>query len=110
MIGRGVSSAFKSKNQNVPWPHCPGPGVTYVLEGSVRRAGNRVRVMAQLLCASDGSHTWSERYDRQLTDIFAIQDDIAQSIVGELCLKMTRAANRYSTTVMPPTSKRTIFP
>jgi tetratricopeptide (TPR) repeat protein len=47
--------------------------------GSVRRAGSRIRVMAQLINAQDGYHLWSERYDRELTDIFAIQDDIAQS-------------------------------
>ena len=87
VIGRTSAFAFKSKNENVG-RIAQALGVAYVLEGSVRRAGNRVRVMAQLLSTSDGSHTWSERYDRQLTDIFAIQDDIAQSIVAELCLKI----------------------
>ena len=49
-----------------------------VLEGSVRKAGNRVRVTAQLINAADGYHLWSERYDRELADIFAIQDEIAR--------------------------------
>lgn len=52
-----------------------------VLEGSVRRAGNRLRVTAQLIDASDGSHLWSQRYDRDLGDVFAIQDAIAPAEV-----------------------------
>jgi hypothetical protein len=52
--------------------------------GSVRRAGSRVRVTAQLITGADGSHLWSERYERELTDVFAIQDDIAQAIAGAL--------------------------
>jgi TolB-like protein/Tfp pilus assembly protein PilF len=58
--------------------------VATVLEGSVRKAGNRVRITGQLIGATDGYHLWSETYDRQLEDIFAIQDDIAQSIVTAL--------------------------
>ena len=56
-------------------------GVRYVLEGSVRKAGNRVRITAQLVDGTTGGHLWAERYDRDLTDIFAVQDDIAQNIV-----------------------------
>jgi TolB-like protein/Flp pilus assembly protein TadD len=58
--------------------------VATVLEGSVRKAGNRVRITGQLISAADGYHLWSETYDRQLEDIFAIQDDIAQAIVTAL--------------------------
>ncbi len=56
-------------------------GVRYVLEGSVRKAGDRVRVTAQLIDASTGNHIWAERYDRELDDIFALQDEITQTIV-----------------------------
>jgi adenylate cyclase len=56
-------------------------GVRYVLEGSVRKAGNRVRVTAQLIDATTGLHLWAERYDRELADIFAVQDDITREIV-----------------------------
>ena len=56
-------------------------GVATVLEGSVRKAGKRVRITGQLIGAADGYHLWSETYDRQLEDIFAIQDDIASAIV-----------------------------
>ena len=59
-------------------------GVKYVLEGSVRRAGSRVRVTAQLVDAASGNHVWAERYDRELADIFAVQDDVTRSIVGAL--------------------------
>jgi adenylate cyclase len=59
-------------------------GVATVLEGSVRRAGNRVRITAQLIDASNGSHIWAERYDRDLDDIFAVQDEVTLSIVGAL--------------------------
>ena len=59
-------------------------GVRYVLEGSVRRAGNRVRITAQLIDAETGHHLWAERYDRDLADVFAVQDEIAQSITGAI--------------------------
>jgi serine/threonine protein kinase/tetratricopeptide (TPR) repeat protein len=64
--------------------------VRMVLEGSIRRSGGRIRVTAQLIRVDDESHLWSERYDRELSDIFEIQDDIAQSIVEALKLKLER--------------------
>jgi len=62
--------------------------VEHILEGSVRRAGSRIRVTAQLVKASDGYHLWSQRFDREMTDVFAIQDEISQAIVD--LLKMTQ--------------------
>lgn len=59
-------------------------GVRYVVEGSVRKAGNRVRITAQLIDAASGHHIWAERYDRALEDIFAVQDEITQSITGAI--------------------------
>jgi adenylate cyclase len=59
-------------------------GVRYVLEGSVRRAGNRVRITAQLIDAETGHHLWADRYDRDLADVFAVQDEIAQRIAGAI--------------------------
>jgi TolB-like protein/cytochrome c-type biogenesis protein CcmH/NrfG len=59
-------------------------GVRWVLEGSVRKSGNRMRVTAQLIDASDGHHVWAERYDRELSDLLEVQDDITQRIVGEI--------------------------
>ena len=59
-----------------------------VLEGSVRKAGNRLRINAQLINTSDGYHLWSERYDRQMDDVFAVQDEIARSVVEKLKVKL----------------------
>src|SRR5215212_1915743 len=64
-----------------------------VLEGSVRRAGNRVRITAQLINVNDGYHLWSERYDRELTDIFAIQDEIATAIASRLAVALRGGAS-----------------
>jgi adenylate cyclase len=63
-------------------------GVNYILEGSVRKAGARVRVTGQLISTSDGDHVWAERFDRDLTDIFAIQDEITHAIVEQLKVKL----------------------
>jgi adenylate cyclase len=62
--------------------------VNFILEGSVRKAGSRVRVTAQLVDGRDGGHLWADRYDRDLTDIFAIQDEITHSIVAQLKVKL----------------------
>ena len=63
-------------------------GVSYVVEGSVRKAGNRVRINAQLIEGATGGHLWADRYDRDLTDIFAIQDEITKTIVDQLKVKL----------------------
>jgi len=63
-------------------------GVRYVLEGSVRKAGNRVRITAQLIDAHNEGHLWAERYDRDLEDIFALQDEVTQKIVTALAVKL----------------------
>ena len=60
--------------------------VRYVVEGSVRKAANRVRITTQLIEAETGSHLWAERYDRDLTDIFAVQDEITRSVVSAIAL------------------------
>ncbi len=59
-------------------------GVRYVLEGSVRKAANKVRITAQLIDGTTGNHVWAERYDRELDDIFAVQDEITETIVGRI--------------------------
>jgi adenylate cyclase len=64
-------------------------GVQYVMEGSVRKAGDRVRITAQLIDAKTGHHLWAERYDRLLTDIFAVQDEITVNIVRAMQVKLT---------------------
>ncbi|MBZ9756332.1 winged helix-turn-helix domain-containing tetratricopeptide repeat protein [Mesorhizobium sp. ESP6-5] len=66
-------------------------GVRYVLEGSVRKVGGRVRITGQLIDAEDGSHLWAERYDRELTDVFALQDEITISVVAAIEPNLRRA-------------------
>ena len=66
-------------------------GVRYVLEGSVRRGGDQVRITAQLIEARTGSHIWAERYDRKLTDIFALQDEITETIISTINPELTLA-------------------
>ena len=76
-------------------------GVRYVLEGSVRKSGGRVRITAQLIDATDGAHVWAERYDRAIDDIFAIQDEITLVVATELQVRLTegeQARLRYTTT------------
>ena len=66
-------------------------GVRYVLEGSVRKAGNRVRVTGQLIDAASGAHIWAERFDRDLTDIFAVQDELTHEIIAALKITLSAA-------------------
>ena len=65
--------------------------VRYVLSGSVRRGGNRLRMSAQLADAASGAHVWAETFDRELADVFAIQDEVTRRIVDALKLKLTPA-------------------
>jgi adenylate cyclase len=69
-------------------------GVRFVLEGSVRKAANRVRITAQLIDAGSGGHLWAERFDRDLTDIFSTQDEVVAKIVGTLALTLTQGEER----------------
>jgi serine/threonine-protein kinase len=83
------TSAFAFKGQNVDIRRiAEAVGVNTVLEGSVRRSGNRLRVTAQLITAADGTHVWSQRYDRELADVFEVQDEIAQAIAAALKVKL----------------------
>ena len=78
-------------------------GVRYVLEGSVRKAGDRIRVTAQLIDAVTGNHLWGERYDRNLDDIFTIQDEITASVIGRIGPELF-AAEYARATRKPPQS------
>jgi TolB-like protein/class 3 adenylate cyclase/Tfp pilus assembly protein PilF len=86
------TSAFSFKGKDIDIPTIAQKlGVAHILEGSVRTAGKRVRVTAQLIEVAKDSHLWSETYDRQLDDIFAVQDDIAQQVVQELRARLLGA-------------------
>jgi adenylate cyclase len=87
VVARNTSFTYKGravKVESVGRELC----VDFILEGSVRKAGARVRVTGQLISASDGTHIWAERFDRDLTDIFAIQDEITHAIVEQLKVKL----------------------
>ncbi|MFB3083472.1 MAG: adenylyl cyclase, partial [Gammaproteobacteria bacterium] len=83
VAGRTSSFAFKGRNEDLKTIG-EALGVSHILEGSVRKAGVQVRITAQLVKADDGFHLWSDTYDRELTDIFAIQDEIAAEILIQL--------------------------
>ena len=68
-------------------------GVRYVLEGSVRKAGNRVRVTGQLIDALTGNHLWAERYDREIADVFALQDEITETVIATIAPQLLVAEN-----------------
>src|SRR5712692_3379610 len=101
VAARTSSFAFKGKNEDVG-AIAQKLHVTNVLEGSVRKAGDQIRITTQLIKAADGYHLWSETYDRKLTDVFAVQDEIAKAVVAALRLKLLPAQE--------PTSKRTSNP
>jgi adenylate cyclase len=87
VIARNTAFTFKGASVNV-CEVAKKLGVTHVLEGSVRKVGNQVRITAQLIEGKSGGHIWADRYDRDLTDIFSIQDEISKSIVRALKLKL----------------------
>ena len=83
------NTAFTFKGKHVDAPQVARQlKVSHLLEGSVRKAGGRVRITAQLIDGATGGHVWAERYDRDLNDIFALQDEISQAIVAALKLKL----------------------
>jgi adenylate cyclase len=90
VIARNSAFVYKDQAVNVPQV-CRDLGVRFALEGSIRKSGNRVRVTAQLIDGSTGGHLWAERYDRDLTDIFEVQDDVTQQIVGALKVTLSEA-------------------
>ena len=89
-IARNSAFVYKGKALNVP-DVCGELGVRFALEGSIRKAGNRVRITAQLIDGTSGGHLWAERYDRDLTDIFEVQDDVTQQIVAALKVTLSAA-------------------
>ena len=88
VASRSSAFAFKGKNQDIRQVG-EQLNVATVMEGSVRKAGNRIRITAQLIKVTDGYHLWSERYDRDLEDVFAVQDEIAANIVKALRVVLT---------------------
>ena len=95
------NSSFQYKNKSVDVRQVGRElGVRYVLQGSIRRASNRVRVSTQLIDATTGVHCWAERYDRKLRDVFSVQDEVARKIVGVIVVQVTKAET--SRTLLKP--------
>jgi adenylate cyclase len=101
VISRNSSFTYKGRSVDV---RVVGRdlGVRSVLEGSIRRAGNRVRITAQLIDATNGAHLWGDRYDRDLTDIFAVQDDVTRRIVDALKVTLSPAESARLICATPP--------
>jgi TolB-like protein len=100
VIGRTSSFAFKGKNEDL---RIIGEalGARTVLEGSVRKSGDRVRITAQLIDVSDGAHMWSDTYDRVITDVFTVQDEVAAAIIDALQIHVGAAPTRGQPTDNP---------
>lgn len=96
VIGRTSSFSFKGKNEDLR-NIAEKLGVAHILEGSVRKDGNQIRVTAQLIRADDGTHLWSEKYERELEGLFKLQDEIAAAVVKELELRLFTAPSRTGT-------------
>ena len=92
-MSRTSSFAFKGKSEDIREIGLK-LGAHTIVEGSVRKAGNRLRITAQLINVADGYHLWSQRYDRDLKDVFAIQDEIAKNIVQALEIKLSKREKR----------------
>ena len=100
VIARNSSFVYKGRSVDVR-EAAKQLGVRYILEGSVRKSGNRIRITTQLIDARDGTHVWAERYDRSIEDIFAIQDEITLILATEMQVRLTdgeQARLRYTTT------------
>ena len=100
VIGRNSSFRFRGKQQDDTAAIGAKLGVATLLEGTVRKQGNEIRIVASLIKASDGSELWSQTYDRQLKDVFAVQSDIATSVAG--ALKIALLGQTIEATDKPP--------
>jgi TolB-like protein len=97
VVSRSSSFAYRGKDVNIPEVG-KALNVAYVLEGSVRKTGDRIRITAQLIDARTDTHLWSETYDRTLEDIFAIQDEVSANIIDQLKIELTgEAPHAYRT-------------
>jgi TolB-like protein/cytochrome c-type biogenesis protein CcmH/NrfG len=102
VIARNSSFIYKGRSVHIK-QIAEELGVRYVVEGSVRKSGNRVRITAQLNDVATGSHVWAERYDRDLTDVFAVQDEITEAIVAAIEPQIYLAEN-FRAKRKPPSS------
>ena len=106
VVSRNTAFTYKGKQVDVAQV-ARELKVGHVLEGSVRKAGGRVRITAQLVDASSNDHVWAERYDRDLNDIFALQEEISEAIVKALKLKLVPEERKRSSGAAPTMSRPT---
>ena len=104
VIARNSSFQYKGKSPDIRQVG-RDLGVRYVLEGSIRRGGDRVRITAQLIDATTGAHRWAERYDRELKDVFAVQDELARTIAVILAAHLNKAETERALLKAPTTWK-----
>ena len=100
VIARNSCFAYKGRSTDIR-DVARKLGVAYVLEGSVRKAGNRVRVTAQLIDGGSGNHVWAQRYDRDLEDIFSVQDEITETLAGAIEPELGKAERERARTRRP---------
>lgn len=100
VIARNSSFSYKGTSPDIR-DVARDLGVQYVLEGSVRKGGNRVRITAQLIDATTGNHIWADRYDRELHDVFAVQDEITEAITGAVAPSFVAAEARRASGKAP---------
>jgi TolB-like protein len=99
VVGRSSAFAFKGTTANARQT-ANELGANYLLQGSVRHAGNRLRISAQLIDVSDNHHVWADRYDVEMADVFAIQDEIAERVVGAIEPEVLRSVSHLA--IAPP--------
>ena len=102
VIARNSSFSYKDQSPDVR-TLAAELDVRYVLEGSVRKSGNRMRITAQLVDGDSGNHVWAEKYDREIEDIFAVQDEITKTVVGSIEPELAKA-ERFKATYLRPES------
>ncbi len=111
VIARNSSFAYRGRALDLRRV-CEELNVRYILEGSVRRSGNRVRINAQMIDGATGGHVWAERYDREIADMFAVQDEVTGEIVGALQVALTaeeRMRRRARPTKVDPEAYDLLF-
>jgi adenylate cyclase len=100
VVARNSTFSFKGKSTDIRLV-AKNLGVRYVVEGSVRKAGNRIRVSVQLIEGTSGNHIWAKRYDRELEDIFAVQDELTETLVGAIAPEIGKAEQFSVRTIAP---------
>jgi TolB-like protein len=109
VISRTSTQHYKSAPENLP-EIASQLGVAHILEGSVQKSGDAVRINVQLIKAANDSHLWADTFDRKLTDIFSVESEVAKAIAEQLRAKLTGVRKSKSSPLSPPTTSRPTMP